>query len=133
MEFGKLNKELEKIDMVKYHHVLLSTGRSIDLVEEDTPVAIADIYIKDEVTLAQAIEELGETCILEHCYAAITNVTGEMIYLTDRGKQRIVRYEGKNYSSLEELANKEDKPIHRIDIKKINLSFNVGSFNMIFG
>jgi hypothetical protein len=133
MKLSKLNEEIEKISMVKYHRAFVSPGIDRDTVDADTPVEITDIYIKDEVPLRQAIEELEQTCILEQCYAVIINAAEDKIYLTDRGKQRIVRYEGENYSSLEELDNKEDKPIHQTDIKEINLSFNVGSFNMIFG
>lgn len=133
MKLGELNKEIEKISMVKYHRAFVSPGKDKDTVDADTPVEIADIYIKDEISLGQAIEELDSMCILDHCYAAITNTNAEKIYLTDKGKERLIRYDSENFSSLEELAEKKDMLIHWNAIKEIKLSFNVGSLSMIFG
>jgi hypothetical protein len=45
-----------------------------------------------------------------------------MIYLSDKGKERIIRFESENSSSLEELIEKKDKPIHWISIKEIKLN-----------
>lgn len=59
---------------------------------------------------------------MNHCYAAITNIDNKMIYLSDKGKERIIRFESENSSSLEELIEKKDKPIHWISIKEIKLN-----------
>lgn len=133
MKVGLLDAEIEKMGMVKYHRVFVPGQKDHKNITDHTLVETVDIYIKDDVPLGQVLEELEKTCILEHCYAAITNNDDKMIYLSDKGKERIIRFESENFSSLEELVEKKDKPIHWTAIKEINLSFNVGSFIMIFG
>jgi hypothetical protein len=133
MKLGELNEEIGKISMVKCHRAFVSPGKNKDTVDADIPVEIVDIYIKDEISLRQAIEELDSTCVLDHCYAAITNAGAEKIYLTDKGKERLIRYDSEHFSSLEELSEKKDILIHWNTIKEIKLSFNVGSLSMIFG
>lgn len=132
MELGKLGAEIEKMDMVKYHRVFAYERKDADDITDQTPVDTADIYIKDEIPLGQALEELEKTCILKHCYAAITNTDEEMVYSTDKGGNRIVRFKGESYYSLEDLVQTMDIPINWTAVTQINLSFNKGSFNMIF-
>ena len=84
MELGRLNEEIEKIDMVKYHRVFVPGKKHSEEISEDIKVETADIYIKEEVPLEQALDELEKTCILEHCYAAITMQGQQKIYVTRR-------------------------------------------------
>ncbi|MBC2723586.1 MAG: hypothetical protein HGJ97_13045 [Desulfosporosinus sp.] len=132
MKLGMLDAEIEKMDMVKYHRVFVPERKDVDDITDQTPVETSDIYIKDEIPLGQALEELEKTCILKHCYAAITNTDEEMVYSTDKGGNRIVRFKGESYYSLEDLVQTMDIPINWTAVTQINLSFNKGSFNMIF-
>lgn len=133
MRFGKLNKEINSIGMVNNHHIFAPKKMGADEVFDEAVVETAAIYIKDKISLLQAIDELEKTCLLDHSYAAITNTEERMIYITDIKGRRLVRYLGKTYSSLTELVEKTDMTICRSAIKQINLSFNIGSYHMIFG
>ncbi len=133
MQLGKLNEEIEKIDMVKYHRVFVPTKKQIEEVSEDIKVETADIYIKDEIPLEQAIGELEKTCILDHCYATITTHDNQKIYVTKRRGHKVIRYLGELYRNLSDLVTQTDIPIHWQAVNEINLSFNKGSFDMLFG
>lgn len=132
MKVGLLDAEIEKMGMVKYHRVFVPEQKDYKSITDQTQVETADIYIKDEIPLGQALEELEKTCILKHCYAAIRNTVEEMVYLTDKGGRRVVRYKGESFESLEDLVAQKDKPIHWTAVTQINLSFNTGSFDLIF-
>jgi transcription antitermination factor NusA-like protein len=133
MELGKLNEEIEKIDIVKYHRVFVPNKQQTEDVSENLHVETADIYIKDEIPLEHAIGELAKTCILDYCYATITTHEDQKVYVTNRRGHKVIRYLGQLYRNLSDLVSQTDIPIDGQAVNKINLSFNEGSFDMLFG